>query len=265
MGWQLAFSHTDYLLQLSALLRDPIYRGTHMPRGRGEPVLLIPGFFAGDWTLSTMAGWLNRLGYRAYLSGIDWNIDCPNRTGELLRWRLEHIQQAEAAPLIIIGHSLGGLLARFLGSTFPNSVRHVIALGSPVTRPLRVHPLVHSTFLLLQPLRRLKGRTTPQCGSLQCPCSFNQTAFSPLPPGVGFTSIFSKKDEVVDWRASLDPAGDNREVSGRHLGLIVNPQVYRLIAQVLSLYSHGRARREPAIPTPRPGQDGRETATKQDF
>ncbi|MCS6927763.1 MAG: alpha/beta hydrolase [Candidatus Binatia bacterium] len=265
MAWQLVVSHTDYLLQLSALLRDPVYRGTHIPRGSGEPVLLIPGFFAGDWTLWTMAGWLNRLGYRAHFSGIDWNIDCPNRTAELLRWRLEHIQQADATPLIIIGHSLGGLLARFLGSTFPGSVRHVIALGSPVTRPLRIHPLVHSTFLLLQPLRRLKGRTAPQCGSVHCSCSFNRTVFSPLPAGVGFTSIFSKQDEVVDWRASLDPAGDNREVSGRHLGLIVNPQVYRLIAQVLSLYSQGRGRRETAAPATEPDKNGRETVTKQAF
>jgi triacylglycerol lipase len=56
----------------------------------------------------------------------------------------------------------------------------------------------------------------------------------PLPPEVGFTAIFSKHDEVVDWRACLDPQGDNREVSGQHVSLIVNREVYRILAQVLA-------------------------------
>jgi len=250
MPWQLVASTGDYFFQLGALLRDPIYRGAHIQGGKGEPVLLIPGFLGGDWTMVVMAGWLNRIGYRAYFSGIGWNIDCPNRTGELLRWRLDSILKREGTPLVVIGHSLGGMLARFLGSNFPEKIRHVISLGSPVNRSLRVHPLVHFAFLLLQPLRHLKGRTAPQCGSLDCTCNFSQTVFLPLPPGVGFTSIFSKQDEIVDWRASIDPVGDNQEVSGRHLGLIVNPQVYQILARTLALYSQPHeAEAHPFPPT----------------
>jgi pimeloyl-ACP methyl ester carboxylesterase len=241
MPWQLAASYPDYLVQLAALLRDPIYRGRQVPMGTGEPVLLIPGFLGGDWAMTVMAGWLNRIGYRAYFSGIDWNVDCPNRTGQLLQWRLDHISQQTEHPLIVVGHSLGGVLARFLAVSFPEKIHHVIALGAPLDRSLRVHPLVRSAFLLLHPLRRLRGRLSPDCGSPQCTCQFSQTAFSALPRGVGFTTIFSKQDEVVDWRASLDPEGDNQEVSGRHLGLIVNPQVYRLLADILAACSHQRA------------------------
>ncbi|MEW6300986.1 MAG: alpha/beta fold hydrolase [Thermodesulfobacteriota bacterium] len=262
MPWQLAVSTGDYFLQLGALLRDPVYRGTHVQVGTGEPVLLIPGFLGGDWTMVVMAGWLNRIGYRAYFSGIDWNIDCPNRTGERLQWRLDHILKREGTPLIVIGHSLGGMLARFLGGNFPEKIRHVIALGSPIHRPMRVHPLVHSAFLLLQPLRRLKGRTAPQCGSLHCTCSFSQTVFSPLPPGVGFTSIFSKNDEVVDWRASFDPLGDNQEVSGRHVGLIVNPQVYQILARTLARYSQHQEVGVHAFPPEGPLRNGFDARAK---
>jgi hypothetical protein len=53
---------------------------------------------------------------------------------------------------------------------------------------------------------------------------------------VGLTSIFSKEDEVVDWRACLDPWGEGHEVSGRHMGLVVNREVYRILAQVLATY-----------------------------
>src|SRR5262245_57048943 len=126
MLWRLATSYPDYLYQLSALLRDPIYHGRNVPPGQGQPVLLIPGFLAGDWTLSVLAGWLNRLGYRAYTSGINCNVDCPNRTGEILHWRLAHIVEETQSPLVVVGHSLGGLLARFLGANFPGHVRYVV-------------------------------------------------------------------------------------------------------------------------------------------
>jgi len=47
MPWRLAASYPDYFLQLSALLRDPVYRGINVSEGKEEPVLLIPGFFGG--------------------------------------------------------------------------------------------------------------------------------------------------------------------------------------------------------------------------
>ena len=265
MPWQLTLAHTDYLFQLTALLRDPVYRGIDIPHGRGEPVLLIPGFFAGDWTLWVMAGWLNRMGYHAYFSGLDWNVDCPNRTGELLQWRLDHITKHSDIPITVIGHSLGGMLARFLGNNFPEKICQVIALGSPIDRAMRVHPLVHSAFLLLQPLRRLKGRTARQCGSPQCTCHFSRTVFSPLPTGVGFTAVFSKEDEIVDWRTSLDPAGDNQQVSGRHMGLIVNPQVYRVIARVLALHGQGHSPEERSIQAREPLSNGLDPSAKMSF
>lgn len=223
----------DIFLQFTKLLHDPVYRGSKTPVGHGEPVLLIPGFLAGDWTLRLMAGWLNRLGYRAYLSGIDWNIDCPNRTVERLRWRVDHIFNETQSPLILLGHSLGGVLARFLGMNFPEKIRHIIALGSPIHPPLRVHPLLLVVSRLLQPVRRARGDVAPQCGSLQCTCRFS-LVLSSSPPGVGCTAVFSKQDGVVDWRCCLDPYGENREVTGEHMSLIVNLQVYHIIAETLT-------------------------------
>ena len=196
---QLTTSYFEYLSQLSALLGDPIYCGTQVPRGKGEPVLLIPGFLAGDWTLMVMAGWLGRIGYRPYLSGIDWNVSCPNKTKKLLAWRLAHIVKETGTPIVVVGHSLGGLLARFLGANFPKSVCHVVALGSPIYGPLRAtRPFVQLAFRTLRGLLGAVGDSTPECGSSRCACGFIQGISSPLPQGVGFTAIFSKRDEVVD-------------------------------------------------------------------
>ena len=241
MFWQLTTLYLDYLTELSALLSDPVYYdGIGLPRGKKEPILLIPGFFAGDWTLGVMAGWLSRIGYSPYLSGIDWNIDCPNKTRELLGRRLAYVVRETGGPVIVIGHSLGGLLARFLGVNFPREIRHIVAIGSPINSPLRVHPVLSLTFRTLQALRWTGDQSSPDCGSLQCTCLFGQTVFSSLPQGVELTSIFSKEDEVVDWRTCLDPWGEGHEVSGRHIGLVVNREVYRILAQVLATYGEGK-------------------------
>ena len=234
MYWRLAVAYPEYLLHLSALLRDPIYHGKQVPRGNNQPVLLIPGFMAGDWTLWTMAGWLNRLGYRAYFSGIDWNVDCPNQTGQLLQWRLEMIIQETGQPVFVVGHSLGGMLGRFLGSNFPDKIRHVIALGSPIDGSMRVNPLVPLAFRTLQTLRRKQNQNTSACGSNRCVCRFAQSVFTALPEHVGFTSIFTKQDEIVDWQTCIDAERENWQVSGGHISLIVNREVYRILANVLT-------------------------------
>lgn len=228
MLWQFATWHFECLTQFSTLLRDPIYHGTQVPHGKGEPVLLIPGFLAGDWTLLTMAKWLSRIGYRPYLSGIDLNVGAPERTAQQLGWRLDHIIKETGGPVIVIGHSLGGILGRFLGAQFPQSVCSVVALGAPLHDPLRAtHPLVRFAFNSLQALWRVFGYPLPAHEF------FHSVAF-PLPQNVGFTAIFSQQDEIVDWRSCLDPDGDNQEVSGRHVSLIVNREVYYILAQILA-------------------------------
>ena len=54
----------------AALVRDPIFRGKDVPDGRGRPVLLIPGFLAGDGALPGMSDWLRRCGYRPSRAGM---------------------------------------------------------------------------------------------------------------------------------------------------------------------------------------------------
>ena len=49
-------------LEAAGLLRDPVFRGDGVGDGHGVPVLLIPGFLAGDGSLVVMAAWLRRCG-----------------------------------------------------------------------------------------------------------------------------------------------------------------------------------------------------------
>jgi len=221
--------------QLAALLRSPVYRDGSVRGGAGKPVLLIPGLFAGDWTLLVLAGWLRRLGYQPYLSGLDWNVVHPSQTGQWLKRRLAYIVQETGQPVTIIGHSLGGMLGRFLSFEMPGHVTHVIALGSPVYSPLAAYtPESRDTIFPSQ----AEWETTQRQAVRRRPAHdllvFLQRVFAPLPPDVRFTAIFSKQDEVVNWRACIDPDGESREVSGRHLSLVVNRGVYTALAEVLA-------------------------------
>ena len=47
-------------IEAASLFRDPIHRGHGVVDAGGQPVLLIPGFLAGDDSLGIMTRWLLR-------------------------------------------------------------------------------------------------------------------------------------------------------------------------------------------------------------
>ena len=116
-------AYRDYSSKRSALLMDPVFQGEDVPKGKREAILLIPGFTAGDWTFSTMSPWLQQIGYRTYLSGININVGCPQRKVERMLGRLEEISKDEGGRIVIIGHSLGGLVACALARQRPDLVQ----------------------------------------------------------------------------------------------------------------------------------------------
>jgi triacylglycerol lipase len=229
-------SSFDYLEQLSALMRDPLfYGGDSLPRGHGEPVLLLPGSFAGDWAMAPMARWLRRIGYSPYLSGIDFNLGCPREKLEGLEARVIAIARANSSRVAIIGHSLGGVFARSLGSEFPGVVSRVIGLGAPIQHDWdamnrRVGSIMQSVAGLWQTM----AGAPENCGTASCDCGFARTIAMSALHASAFSSIHSREDDVVDWRSCLDASGNNFQVRGRHVGLVVNREVYRLIAQILA-------------------------------
>ena len=56
-------------LELAELVRHPVFREVDPDAGDGRPILLVPGFLAGDGSLGVMTGWLRRAGYRAHRTG----------------------------------------------------------------------------------------------------------------------------------------------------------------------------------------------------
>src|SRR5260370_41667823 len=79
-----------------------------------RPILLIPGFLAGDVTLYPFANWLRSQGHRVYFSGIVANVDCPRRAVDRLCRILDDLYVRYDEKVVVIGHSLGGVYARAL-------------------------------------------------------------------------------------------------------------------------------------------------------
>ena len=230
-----ASAYFDFLQQYASLIRDPVSRGVGVPRGDGRPVLLIPGFTAGDWSLGPLAAWLRRIGYKPYVSGIDLNVGCPQRKLELLGWRIEKIARESGRRMTIVGHSLGGVLGRAMATIKPAYVCEVVALGSPIRQGWTgVHDQIRPTLEAIQSFWQLLSSAPANCGTMECACGIAEAVFADTPEHSRFSSIYTRRDEVVHWESCIDDAGSNFEVSGLHVGLIVNREVYRILGELLA-------------------------------
>ena len=213
-------------LEWLRLVRDPVYSGIEVPRGLGRPVLLIPGFLAGDWTLRTAFDWLRRMGYRPQMPGVVINVLYSEVILRPLIDSLKAVYRRTGAPVSLIGHSRGGVLAKVLAHRKPDLVEQVIALGSPLKDPFDIHPItmagVHAAHVY----------NVMRFGH---PASVEMRFLRDLaaPPRVPTTSIYSRSDGVVNWRACLRPDVNSIEVRGSHSGLSVNPEVYRILSYLL--------------------------------
>jgi triacylglycerol lipase len=237
-----------FLAELHALQRDPVIAGVDVPHGDGEPVLLIPGYLAGDASLATMTHWLRKLGYRTGRAGITLNTDCSTAVMRRLEQRLERAAARHGGRVAIIGQSRGGCLARGLALSRPELVSGIVTLGSPLLDQLALHPLVRLNVRLMGALGTLgvPGVFTPSCVDGACCAESRERYRGPFPPGVGFVSIFSRSDGIVDWRACLDPGAEHVPVDASHCGMSVHADVYREVARALAGFASGAAGAEIA-------------------
>ena len=112
------------------LLRFP--RLSRQPRGRGERVLVLPGYGAGDASTAVLRAYLGFLGYRPHGWALGRNHgDVPSLLPRVVG-RLDALARSEGGPIGVIGWSLGGYLAREAARERPAAARQVITLGSPV-------------------------------------------------------------------------------------------------------------------------------------
>ncbi len=230
--WKEALFGAELLL----LHASPVYYGFGVPRGNGEGVVVIPGFLGNDEYLGHLHNWLERIGYRTFISGIDLNAECPNLLiRDRLSKTLDKARRETGGKIHVVGHSLGGVIARSVANQRPDDIASVITIASPF-RGVVAHRAILSVADVVrdQILKKHGDKVLPDCYTARCTCNFICSLKSRIPDSVMETAIYTQDDGVVDWRYCLTHNEDaDFEVPGTHIGLAFNSSVYSIIAKRL--------------------------------
>lgn len=220
-GRYLARSHDERRLR-----RSQPYAGRSVARAV-EPVILVPGFLAGDGTLALMSRSLRDRGFRTYRSHIHANVGCTLNAAAQLESRLEEISARRGTRVQIVGHSLGGMLARGVAVRRPDLVSGIVTMGSPMLAPGAHHRLLSMGVDALVALSKLgvPGLMSEECVAGTCARQSFDESRERMPAGVGFTAVYSKRDGICDWRACVDPEAVPVEVTASHVGMALDPRV----------------------------------------
>ena len=191
------------------------------PRGDGHSVLVLPGLVAPDASTLMLRRFLRRQGWRAH--GWRQGLNLGPREGvlEACVERIRTLHQRSGRKVSLIGQSLGGVFARELSKVLPHAVRQVITLGSPVGAERHASNVRH-VYEFVSGHRAYAPELMARLDE---------------PAPVPCTSVYSRSDGVVHWRASLQPSGalaENIAVPASHTGMGVNPLVLRLVAERLA-------------------------------
>ena len=223
--------------EILILHATPVYYGLGVPRGDGSAVVLIPGFLGTDVYLTELHAWLRRIGYRPYFSGIGINAECPNLLIQRrLNQTLDKALDETGRKVHLIGHSLGGVIARSLAGQRPRDVASVITLAAPIRGTVANRAVLKAAEAVrLRILDEHGGGVLPDCYTGQCTCNFLNSLRHKVPASLLETAIYTRHDGLVDWRycMTMNPQVDV-EVPGTHIGMAFNPAAYSVVADRLA-------------------------------
>lgn len=206
----------------TVLLRAPQLLSA--PRGDGRPVMLLPGYGTDEASMRPLGRYLEYLGYDVYDWGLGRNRGDVDGYIEEAGGRVRELHaELGDAPLTLIGWSLGGVIAREIARLYEPCVREVITLGTPI---------------IGGPKYTAAAKRFSESAGLNLD-DFEKHVHERNSIGIRqpVTSIYSKLDGIVGWRASVDIYNEqarNIEVYSSHFGIGVNGKVWRLIADILA-------------------------------
>ncbi len=179
------------------------------PRGDGHPVLVLPGFMAGDRTTTSLRRHLRGRGYLVRGWELGRNIGPTTEAIEGMRRAVDDLASSTGRRVSLVGWSLGGMYAREMARLLPGAIRQVVSLGSPMR--LGSVSETHTELMYGRYRHRHDDR-------------YRSPAYRYVdePLTVPSTSIYSRSDGIVPWRACVQPEderSENVEVLGSHCGL----------------------------------------------
>jgi pimeloyl-ACP methyl ester carboxylesterase len=185
---------------------------------RPRTTILLPGFGAGPASMRIMESFLRRRGHRA----CDWGLGLNTGDARHLRAKLKRVVEesitTHSEPVVLVGWSLGGYIAREYAREHPGEVRKVVTLGTPVIGGPRYTATAKRYRSQGYDLMEIERAVADRYAT---------------PLRVPVTAIYSKHDGIVAWRACIDkwsPHVRHIEVSETHIGLAFSPRVLAIVA-----------------------------------
>ena len=191
-------------------------------RGNGEAVLVLPGYGASDASTAPLRSYLSWLGYSTYGWGLGRNTGNVREVLPQVAAQVRQLREQSGSSVHIVGWSLGGVIAREVARDYPDSVRQVVTMGSPIVGGAKYTRL-----------GRLFERQGADLDKMEAAIAARESR----PIKVPLTSIYSKRDGIVGWQASIDRYNaqvEHIEVRATHLGLGISPDVFKIIARKLA-------------------------------
>lgn len=189
--------------------------------GKGERIILIPGWKSHETTMFPVKQFLKKVGFAPEYWGLGINHGYVEQYRDQLINRLKKDNTKEKVTLI--GWSLGGLIAREIARAFPEKIASVITYGTPVvggpTHTIGAIVYEEEETKRIRELLVELDETNP----IQTPMSI----------------IYTKNDSIVAWSACIDtksPNATHYEVNSTHLSLGIDPSVWRIILNHLKKY-----------------------------
>jgi len=200
------------------------------PRGDGHPVLLVPGFTAGDATLVGLRLFLKSRGYHVETWGFGQNTGFKLKFSQALEQKVRFMHHRHGRNVSLVGWSLVGVYGFYTAHGAPECVRTVISLGSP----MRFSPENFQTRAVVRAIYRYFAHPMGPVAHL----AHVRSKVLRAPPPMPSTCVYSLTDGVVPPQAArieTDDAGhENIWVPGSHLGLGFNAAVMWILADRLS-------------------------------
>ncbi|MDJ1139424.1 alpha/beta hydrolase [Marinicella sp. X102] len=195
-----------------------------VPRGKGQLVVLVPGYGADEWSMRPLKKFLKSINYKVFDWGHGRNKGHVEHDKGLLLQTVQQISDNHGGDAVtLIGWSLGGVLSREVARLHPELVQGVITMGTPLMGGPKY------TVVANKYAKSMKMDLDAYEAEIH---DINSQGISqPL------TVMYSKSDGVVGWRASVDRYNEharNIEISCSHLGMGVDAEVWRIIAETLA-------------------------------
>jgi pimeloyl-ACP methyl ester carboxylesterase len=220
--WELLREGRAVFERLALLTATPKIRAA-APPGKGEPVLVVPGFATNDGWTKRLRRFLTTIGYDTVGWGLGRNRGNVSELIPAVIRQAEQVAETRRRPVRLIGWSLGGYLAREVARERADLVERVITLGAPVVGGPSYTASAPGYIRKGYDLEEIKEAVLER---------------ERRPIEVPVFAIYSRTDGVVAWRACIDrfdnPLVEHHEVRSSHLGMVASPRTFLLVAELLA-------------------------------